>query len=169
MGALFPSEVTVKIGAAGAASSSCTAFTTRLTSFSETGGDKDVESIPVFGNANIVKENPRNQIEVAFDCILQYTDVLLFDQLVSSSVLDGSTLVESKNDSTPKVIYVEWVDGSVYHTRAYNNATAVMFEPEMSADEYLKGTVTFKLAPTTESALSNKKVAKAAASTITWT
>jgi hypothetical protein len=45
-----------------------------------------------------------------------------------------------------------------------------MFEPEMSADEYLKGSVTFKLAPTTDDATpkSNRKLAKAAATTITW-
>jgi hypothetical protein len=167
MGALFPSEVIVKIGAAGLAGSAAglVTFTTRLTSFKESGGERDQDTVPTFGNANIINEKPRSQIEVAFDCILQYSDVLLFDQLISSSVIDGSTAVTSATDPTDKVVYVQWYDGSTYHTRGYNNATAVTFEPEMSADEYLKGSITFKLAPTNESGVANVKKQKAAMST----
>lgn len=160
MGALNPTEVTVKIGASGTAGSSAslTTFTTRLTNFKQSGGDRPQESVPVFGNANVTKYTPRNEFEVSFDAILQYSDSMLFDQLVMSSVLDGSTGVTSDVNPSTKVIYLQWYDGSSYHSRGYNNVTATMWEPELSADEYVKGTIKFQLSPTTPSANANVKV-----------
>lgn len=170
MAALFPSQAKVFIGTAGSSSGACTEFTTYITNFSQSGGEFNTEAVPVFGGGNVEQVNPRSQIEVSFDFIMDYTQSLLFDQLLMGSTLDGSTATESKNDPVAKVIYVQLQSGSSFHTRAFNNAKATTFEPEMSADEYLKGTVTFKLNPTTSDSTpkSNMKVAQAAASTITW-
>jgi hypothetical protein len=66
MGAYFPSDAVVTIGAAGSASSTGTAFTSYITSFTQSGGTRDIESIPVFGGGNVDKENPREQVEVLF-------------------------------------------------------------------------------------------------------
>lgn len=168
MGAVFPTEVTVLIGAADAVSSDCTEYTTLMTNFSQSGGERDVESIPLFGNANIDKENPRSQIEVSFEGIVQYdSSPLLFDAFLMGSDLTATTL-ESSQDPVGKVVYMEFTDGSVTLTRAYNNVLGVSFEPEMSADEYLKGTLTMKLSPTDAAGASNMKITKAAASTISW-
>ena len=172
MTAMFPSEATVTIAAAGAASSaaSATSFTAYVTNFTHGGGESETESIPVFGGGNIEKEMPREQIEVSFEAIIQYgsSSSLLFDQLLMGSTLDGSTSVDSSQEAVGKAIYVQLTDGTNYYTRAYNNAKAVSFEPEMSADEYMKGTITFKLTPTTSSGSANMKVVAAVATSVSW-
>lgn len=170
MGAYFPADATVTIGAADAVSSAGTTFTTLITDFSQSGGAREVESIPTFGGANIDKENPREQIEISFECIIQGSTPLLFDQLIAGSATDGTTAVSYANDPVKKTIYVQVqdTDTSTYMTRAYNNAEAVTFEPEMTADEYMKGTVTFKLSPTDSSAATNVQIVAAQASTVSW-
>jgi hypothetical protein len=170
MAAEFPSEAKVWICAAGAAPSAGTEFTTYITAFKQSGGEFNTEAIPVFGGGNVEQVKPRSQIEVQLDFIMDYTQATLFDQLLMGSVLDGSSAVESKNDPVGKAVYLQTLTGTTYVTRAFNNAKATTFEPEMSADEYMKGTVTFKLPPTTNDTTpkSNMKVAKIAASAITW-
>lgn len=170
MGAYFPSEAVVTIGAADAVSSAGTAFTSYITNFTQSGGTRDIESIPVFGGGNVDKENPREQVEVQFECIIQGATPLLFDQLIAGSSLDGTTAVSYADDPVKRTIYVEVVDAETpaTMTRAYNNAEAVTWEPEMSADEYMKGTITFKLSPTDAAGSTNVKIVKAAASTVTW-
>lgn len=167
---MYPNEVTVTIAAAGSASTSGTNFTTRLSNFQQTGGNTEIESVPLFGGAFIDVEKPRELIEVSFDCVITYEQALLFDQLTSGSVIDGSTGPVAVGSTEPvgKAIYLQWNSGGSFYTRAYNNARAVMFEPEMSADEYLKGTITFKLTAADGSGSTNLKVDDVAASTITW-
>lgn len=164
--ALFPKEATIYIVAAdtdGSSLSSSDAVTGEISNFKQSGGVREVESIPVHGGGNIDKENPVSQIEVSFDVIPQYgSDVTRWDEY-----LYGSTL-QSSGEGDDKAIYIEWSDGTNYYTRAYNNVKAVSFEPESSADEYFKGSMTFKLSPTTSNGTANLKIAAAAASTISW-
>ena len=171
MGAAFPNEITVYVVAAdvnGSSLASSDQFETNLTNFSQSGGEREEESIPTFGGANITKENPREQFEVSFEGIVQYgTNATLFDSFVMGATINSSS-VESSQEPSSKAIYLQWTDGTNFYTRAYNNITATNWEPEMAADNMLKGTVTFKLPPTDEAGASNVQVAKAAASTLTW-
>ena len=77
--AIFPEQATIYITGTSvdpSALASSDAVEAEVANFSESGGEEDVESIPVFGGGNIDKVNPRTQIEVSFDVILRYdTDV----------------------------------------------------------------------------------------------
>jgi len=173
MGAIQPEQAKVYIGlidtapSAMASSATATTFvaTGYITNFSESGAEEDVESTPVFGGGNIDKVKPRSQLEVSFDVIMQYgTDVTKFDEFKWGTAV--STEYHGTGTSQSKQIVIEFTDGTNFYTRAYNNAKAVTFEPESAADDFLKGTITFKLSPTTASNATNVRIKSAAASTM---
>lgn len=157
MGALQPDEVTIYIvGSADAVAADLEAandVTVLLNSYSESGGEKDTESFPMFGGANLERESPRSQMEVSFDCVVQYgTDSTLFD-----SYRYGSGL-KSDGDSPIHTIVLHWTDGTNDYYRAYNNARAVTWEPGMETDGFLQGSLTFKLSPTDEAGIANLQI-----------
>ena len=169
MAGIFPDECTVSVVTAGTDGSSLASsdeVTGEVTNYSETGGDKDTESIAVFGGGNLDKENPRSQVEVSFDIALQYAPpqgaVTKWDIFKFGSGLTSAT------EGVAQVIYLEWTDGSNYYTRAYNNAKGVTRNPTSAADGNLTGTMTFKLSPTTTANAANVQIAAAASSTISW-
>lgn len=165
MGAIQPEEATILINVAGvnpsAAATAGDVITGFVTNFSESGGEEDVESNPVFGGGNIDKDKPRTQIEVSFDVIMQYgTDALKFDEYKWGSGLTSAGSGESK------MITIEFTDGTNFYSRAYNNAKAVTFEPSSDAENFLEGTITFKLSPTTSDGSANLQVDDAAVSAL---
>jgi len=169
--AIFPEEATIYIVAADAASSSATGLnvTAEVTNFTSSGGEEDVESVPVFGGGNIDKVKPRTQIEVSFDVVLRYgasSSVLKWDEFAMGTA--ASSTVSSDGDAVPKAIYIQFTDGSNYYTMAYNNAKGITFEPDVAADDMATGTMTFKLSPTDADGNPNKKVTSLVASGITW-
>lgn len=165
MGAIQPEEATVLINAVdtepSAMATGADTITGFITNFSESGGEEDVESNPVFGGGNIDKTKPRTQIEVSFDVIMQYgTESTLFDEYKW-----GAGLTSSGN-SPSKTVAIEFTDGTNYYSRVYNNVKAVTFEPESAADDFLKGTITFKLSPTTSDNKANLQIASTAVASI---
>jgi hypothetical protein len=169
--AIFPEQATILIAAADAMSSSGLSVESEVTNFSESGGEEDSESVPVFGGGNIDLIKPRTQIEVSFDIILRYdvaaSTVLKWDSYKWGAI-SGST-VASSSSAESKAIYIQFTDGSTFYTRGYNNAKGITFEPEAAADDMLRGTITFKLSPTNADGDANLKITNTAASTITWT
>ncbi|WP_298752998.1 hypothetical protein [uncultured Arcobacter sp.] len=170
---IIPEQATIYITATSVDPSSLAssdAVEAEVTNFSESGGEEDIESVPVFGGGNIDKVKPRTQLEVSFDVILRYqtadTDQLKWDSYKWGDI--ASSTVSSAGNAAAKRVYVQWSDGSLYYTRAYDNAKAVTFEPESSADDFLKGTITFKLSPTDADGGANMKIGSVAASTLTW-
>lgn len=164
-GGIFAADATVLIGVAGAFSSACTAITANVTNFKTSGGTQEVDSIKVFGGGNIDKILQRDQYELSLDLVPTYgTNSTIFD-----SYIYGSGLVSSATGGL-KVVYVQFTDGTNFHTRAYNNCTGMEFAPDVSAGEEFKGTLRFKLSPTTSDnpAKSNVKIVAAAASTLSW-
>lgn len=170
MGAIQPEQALVYIGdvdvapSAIASHSATFSATSYITNFSESGGEEDVESNAVFGGGFIDKDKPRTQIEVSFDVILQYgANSTKFDEFKWGSGLTSAT------GSPAKSIAIQFTDSTNYYTRVYNNCKAVTFEPSSDAENYLEGTITFKLSPTTSAGVANLKVAAAALSTLgTW-
>lgn len=168
--ALFPDEATIYIVATGTAASALAAsdaVTGEVINFSESGGEEDTESIPVFGGGNITKENPRSQLEVAFDVIPQYTPdagaVTKWDAFKLGAGLSSSGAPAEYD------IYVQWYDGaSAYYTRGYRKCRAVSWSPSMGAEDYLQGSITFKLSPTQSDGTHNQKVFVVAATSATW-
>lgn len=147
--AFFPDGSTVFVVAAGGTPTAGYELTSYATNFSESGGQRDTESIPVFGGGNVTKENPREQIEVSFDVIIQPSAATIFDEMLYSSTLTGTAAsTTSAGEGQSLKFQVEWSDGSNTYTRTYDNAYLTSWEPEMSADEYLKGSITFKSSPT---------------------
>lgn len=164
---LFPDESTIYIvsaDTAGSAIASSDGVSGEVSNYSESGGDKEISSIPVFGGGNIDKEEPRSQVEVNFDVELQYSpengNITKWDEYKLGSGLSSST------EGASKAIYIQWTDGSNYYTRAYNNARAITWNPESAADGNLKGSITFKLSPTTSANSANLQVSAVAASTL---
>lgn len=168
--AFFPGGATIYIGAADSASSDADEIQGYITDFSQSGGTRSTESIPVMGGGNVTKENPREQVEVSFEAILREDNTLLFDNLVTGAGVTSTALVDYSNDPSALAIWIEILgdDGTTYHTRGYNNVEVVNFEPTMAADGHLQGTLSLQLSPTDEDAVTNIKVANAAASGITW-
>jgi acetylglutamate kinase len=165
--AMFPEEATIIIAASGAVSSTGIAVTAEVTNFTESGGEEDIESVPVFGGGNIDRMKPRTQIEVSFDVVLRYntaSTMLKWDEYVMGAI--ASSTVSSSTSAATKAIYIQFTDGTYYYTRAYNNAKGITFEPDVAADDMATGTITFKLSPTTAAGGANKIVKAAAASTI---
>lgn len=167
MAAIFPNETAIYIvdsGTAGSALASSDAVTTEITNWSTSGGERDVESVPVFGNAFIDKEMPRGQYEISMDVVCSYTNAVRWEALTMGGDLSSSS-AESSSEPTLKRLFIEANTGSDYKTMAMDNCRGVTMDGEMSADEYWKGTITFKFSPTDSSSASNLKIAKAAAST----
>ena len=167
--AFFPDQATIWIGTAAtnlavsAIVSTANQRESNITNYSESGGAKESESIPVFGGGNITKENPRDQLEVSFDVVIVPG--------ASSSVWDGllfGTSLSSATDAADAAIAIQWAAGTNYYSRAYNNARGVSFDPESSADDLLRGTISFKLSPTTPDGTANLRIKQLQASTITF-
>ena len=166
MGAIFPNETKIYIvpaGTAGSALASSDEVTTEIESFSVSGGGKDIESKPLFGNAFLDIEKPREQYEISFDVIMTYDNAVRWEQILMNGT---STQAESKNEPSTKRIFISATDGATspkYRTMAMDNVRAVTFEPESASDEYQKGSITFKFSPTTGAGLSNYKISSVAA------
>jgi hypothetical protein len=166
MGAIFPNETSVYFVAAGVAGSALAtsdAVTTEISNFNISGGTKDVESVPFFGGATLDNEKPREQFEISFDVYVSYDNAARWEALLMGGNLSSSS-AESSGESSLWRLFIEANDGTNYKTIAMNNCRAVTFEPEMGAEEYLKGTITFKFSPTDSAGLSNYKTANVAAS-----
>lgn len=148
-------------------------ITAFVSNYSESGGEEDTDSKPVFGGGNIDIVKPRTQMEVSFDVEFYYADTtgdsIKFDELKWGAA-DVNGIVKSSGDAPLKALYINWTKGSVEYTRAYNNIKAVTFEPEQTAEDELKGTITFKLSPTTADGVENFRSGEVAAddANISW-
>jgi len=165
---IFPDEAKIYIGAADMEGSELDStdvnqIESYISNFSESGGESDIEPIPVFGGGNLDKESPRSQIEISFDIEMQYGEnSTLFDEFKYGAGLTSAT------EGEYKAIVIEWTDGTNYYVRAYNNCRGISFNPESGADGNLKGSMTFKLSPTTTTNIKNLQIVDTAASGITW-
>ena len=166
MGAIFPNEVKVYIvdaSTAGSALADSDSVTTEISNFGISGGGKDIESKPFFGGAFIDIEKPREQYELSLDVVNTYANATRWEGLLMGQGISSSSC-ESSSEPTSKRIFIEATDGSLYKTMAMDNCFATTYEPELSSDEYMKGTITFKFSATDSSALSNYKIADVEAS-----
>ena len=162
----FSDQVTVKIGDADAATTDLTAITTFITNFSESGGGRDTTSKPLFGGANFTNQNPRAQFEVSFDVIVPPGDnSVLWDNIMMNetglaSTDLTSTSVTSSGEGVAAKLEIEWNDGSNTYNRTYNNIYGFEFNPEQSAEDELRGNVSFKMAATDSTGTSNLTVTR---------
>lgn len=136
-------------------------YSVDIQNISQSGGGQDTEGIVCFGNKRITQLRPQEDIEVALEVI--FTDTT-FDQMMYGGTLSSGQIVsgtEYGSNATNKKrwrITITWQDpDSTTETSAerlrwiFKDCYAVSWEPEQSSDEYLKGTITFKVPPTDKS------------------
>jgi hypothetical protein len=155
MAGIFPNETSVYIVAAGTNGSALTAadkVVGEITNWSQSGMDRDVESIPVIGGY-VDKENPRSQGEISFDVIVQNTAASTLDRWNTYAMSSGL----SSDEPVSKAIFIYSTNSSTHLTLAINNATLTSMERTMDADDMLRYSVTFKFSPTTALGTSNLK------------
>lgn len=156
MGGIFPSDTSIYIAAADTVASALAAsdkIAGEIEKWNLTGGNQEIEAVPVIGGF-VDKEKPREQFEISFDVIVQNTAASTMDRW--DTLKFGSTL-KSSGEGSAKMIYVQaqGATTSLWKVFAFNNCRAVTWEPEMSADDMLRGTITFKFSPTTSTGVSN--------------
>ena len=129
-----------------------------ITSYSESGGAKSVESIPVFGGGKVIREMLTEDTEVSFDVLP--TDLKWFEPLYGAKTTETVEVVKStetgRDDYRITLAWAEGFDASSppepdtgEATRyTFVNANATTVEPTEDADGELKATITFKLSAT---------------------
>jgi hypothetical protein len=129
-----------------------TQYQAEVTSFDVSGGETDYEAISVFGGGNIDKKKPTAQLEVTMDVVLRFgTDVDKWDLL--------------KDATAAKMIAIQATDGTNYYWKAFNNVRVVNFDQEFEAENEWRGTMSFKLSPTTADGDANVQYGKASIAT----
>jgi len=149
--AMFPADAKIYIEQKG--SDTVQDITTRVTNFSEGGGSKETESVAHFGDAYLTIVKPQEDFEVSFD--IDVTDTRFFQTIsddttvVAGSIAGSTIMVKSGGTQKNYKIKLEFKDdaGSDAFKMLYYNARAVTFEKDNAADDYLKGTLSFKLSP----------------------
>jgi len=135
------------------AAATATQIQSFITNFNESGGENEVESVPVFGGGNIDKTKPQSQKELSFDVILRHTaGVDNFKKIEFGQVIgaDGTG-----SDFVVGMIAIQQSDGTNYYWQAYNNVNAIVFDTEFEAEDEWRGTIKFKLSPTDPSGVAN--------------
>jgi len=184
MTAISRSKTNIYIVSAGTAPSDLVAsniFKGDIKSYSKSGGEKDVESDPVFGGY-VDKEKPISQVELSFEIVplldadkvdrwdaMAYTTETVGAKTVYSMATDGlsSTAATGPED---KMIVLEAVNGAEYKTIAFNNANVTVLDLEHNADDNRSYNMTLKFSPTNDDGVSNFMTASLAATALPlWT
>jgi hypothetical protein len=132
----------------------------QIKSYSQTGGEKDVESDPLFGGY-VDKEKPVSQFELALDIVpaLETPYVDLWDSFIYTQDSAGSGLYTSASiggtQPSDQMVVIQGVTGSSYKSYAFNNCNVTMLDQEHNADDNKTYSMTMKFAPETSSGVAN--------------
>ena len=164
MTAISRSRVNIYIANADTAISSLTAtdiWKGDIKSYSKSGGEKDVESDPVFGGF-VDKEKPTTQVELAFEIIPQLDGGISdrWDKLTyaEDDANAGIYTMASEKSTQPgdKMVVLEALKGTAaYKTIAFNNCKVTVLDLEHNADDNRTYNMTLKFSPTTPEGVSN--------------
>ncbi len=145
--AWFPEDAVVRLQ--NKTTGSISNITTRVTNYTEGGGDKDTESIAHFGGAFLVIKKPQSDYEVSFDVSVNDTT---WAEIISGDTVSAGAfrMVRSGGNQAPHKIKLQWDDPNSQESYkiVYYNAYGVTFETDNAADDRLTGTINFKIAPT---------------------
>lgn len=154
-----PSETKIYIVAAdtnGSSLASSDVISGEIENWNLSGGAQEIESIPVFGDgtttAFLDKESPREQFEVSFDVYINDTNSASLDRWDTYKFGTGLT---SATEGASKAIFISSTTANGSKSYGFNNCRAVTWEPGQAADDFVKGTITFKFSPTTAAAAAN--------------
>lgn len=134
-----------------------TEFQSFISAFNESGGEKDIETQPVFSDTGIhgqvVRKKPRALKEVTFDIVLRHNSKIINFKTIENGGTIGADGAGA--DYVVGMLVIQQTDGTNYYYQAFNNVQATVFDTEFQSDEEWKGTLTFKLAPATPAGVSN--------------
>jgi len=184
MTAISRKMVKIAIVAAGTAPSAVAEtdyITGEIQNYSQSGGDTDNESVPVFGGF-VDKEKPASQVEVALELIPSLESASRWDAMTYSKDIASSALskpiytMASEKSTLPgnKAIFIQSQalvgTETLSKSIAYNNCDVTTFEISHAADDNRTGNITFKLSPTNSSGVSNYMAADLAVTGLpAWT
>lgn len=176
MVAISRSKVTIYMVAAGTVASALASsdiIAGEIKSYSKSGGEKDVESDPVFGGF-VDKEKPTSQVEISMEVIPRVdSNQNRWDSVAYAldSSNPGVYTMASETSTQPadRAIFITATDGSNYKSWGFNNCNVTVFDLEHNADDNQTGNITFKFSPTNESGVSNFMTAASAVTSLpTW-
>jgi hypothetical protein len=171
MVAISRSKVSLYITAAGVNASTVAVsdkISGEIKSYSKSGGEDDVESVPVFGGF-VDKEKPTSQFEIEFEIIPDMT-LTDWEKYVYATDSIFTTFYTTASQAPNKAIFIQAQDGSNYKSWAFNNCNGVTLEMSHSADDNQTKTLRFKFSPTTGTGVPNFLYKKAALTTFpVWT
>lgn len=132
-------------------------ITTKVTNFSDGGGEKSTETVNHFGGASVVIKQPQEDFTVDFDVSSVDTD---FAEFISDTVIQAGSfkMVQSGGNQDDFKIKLEW-DSPTTTSRykiIYYNAVGVSYNRDNAADDRLTGTLSFTVAPTSSNAVGQK-------------
>lgn len=144
----------------------------QIKSYSQSGGEKDVESDAVFGGY-IDKEKPVSQYEIALDIVpaLESPYVNLWDSYILTADGSNAGIYTSASISgtqpVDRMIVIQGKTGtSTYKSYAFNNASVTMLDMEHNADDNRTYSMTLKFSPESSSGVANYMTGAVAATAL---
>jgi len=135
-----------------------------IKSYSKSGGEKDVESVPHFGG-DVDKEKPRSQIELSFDVTPSMEDAARWENIAyGTATVGGSTIFLSSKDPSEKAVFIEATDSSGKITYAFDNCGVTVLDLEHDAEDNMTKTLNLKLGSQNINGRANYAIAKLATS-----
>lgn len=150
---IFPNETSIYIvsaGTNGSALASSDKVVGEITNFKHSGLELQKDLVNVIGG-QVDKRMPRTMGEVSFDVIVNNTSAATLGRwdLLKFATGLGTDL------PAQKAIFVSFLSNGVYDTMAFNNCDVTVGDTELSADDMLKKSVTFKFSSMTPLGVAN--------------
>ena len=135
-------------------SSTLTNYEGQILSISQSGGQQETDTVQAFGNRQITFQKPQEEFEMSMDVVFYDTrfDGIFFGNAGAGAGDELSSASQSKRFR----ITVWWAENAFQGTARvppntgeiyrwiFKHCRAITWEPEIAADEYLKGTLTFQ-------------------------
>lgn len=159
MTAISRNKVKIWIESTGTAASALVetaAIAGEIKSYSKSGGERDVETDPVFGGF-VDKEKPISQVELAFEIVPDISTTAKADRWDSFAYsADSATGVYTMaGDITDKAVFIAASDGTTGKAWGFNNCSVIVYDIEHNADDNQTSNMTMKFSPTNTAGVSN--------------
>jgi hypothetical protein len=139
-----------------------------ISSYSKSGGEKEVESQAVFGGY-VDKEKPTSQIEVSLEIVplLDATKADRWDFMAYAKDVANAGIYTSASETSTqpddRMIVIEAASGALYKTVMYNNCNVTVLDLEHNADDNRTYNMTLKFSPTDDNGVANSATSDIAA------
>ena len=137
-----------------------------IRSWDLSGGDDDVESVPVFGGY-VDKEKPREQFELSFDVVPQIgTGAEEWETYIYREDGTNSDVYTSVGRVGDRCVFIQAEDSTNFKSWGFNNCNSVTLDMNHNADDNMEATLNLKFSPTDQDGIPNLMYKKAAVATL---